>query len=69
MRGLVREFVNYWNLRLWRLVLKIHQPLDVGPPTYTWCQTCSAPWPCEEFANASNQIDVSTGGGSSDQRR
>lgn len=68
MVGLIKAFAAELNLKVWRWIIGLHRPLDIGPPTYTWCRTCSAPWPCKEFVNAADQIDSLTGG-SSDQRR
>lgn len=56
----VKDASRFYELKMLHWIIRLHQPLDVGPPTYTWCQTCSQPWPCKEFMSASDQIDALT---------
>jgi hypothetical protein len=63
LADIVRDIPRFYALKMQRWIIRLHQPLGVGPPDYTWCQACSAPWPCKEFVNASDQINVLTQGG------
>jgi hypothetical protein len=54
-------------LMMWRWIAGLHEPIDIGPPTYTWCSYCAVPWPCDSFVSATDMIESLTGGATSDQ--
>lgn len=41
-----------------RKTMEVHRMVDVGDPVAPepWCLQCSAPWPCDPFAEASERL-------------
>lgn len=43
-----------------RWLLRVHAPVEVGPPHYAGCRHCWSPWPCSEWLAASDRLDALT---------
>jgi hypothetical protein len=65
--ALVKSIPAEVNLMMWRWIASLHDPIDVGPPTYAWCGYCKTQWPCDPYVSATDVIKSLTGGGSSDR--